>query len=260
MLNRLKEYIDFKHINISSFEKSIGMSNASFGKSLKNGGAIGSDKLEIILKVYPDINTEWLLLGTGEMIKDNSISLETSFHEPNSIYQNKVVKIPIMDISVAAGITGFINSTNFDSLDQIILPSNMLRKSYHVCVKTKGESMTPTILDSDNVVIRLLDKSEWSDMPDEHVYVVVDKEGKGYIKRIKNRLHKGFIVCMSDNIDKFNYPNFNLDYDEIISIWHAEWHISAKFPNINANYYSRVKQLEDSVDEIIERFKTLKPV
>ena len=46
ILQRIKEYIDLKGISISAFEKSIGMSNASFGRSLKNNGAIGTDKLE----------------------------------------------------------------------------------------------------------------------------------------------------------------------------------------------------------------------
>lgn len=72
MLNRLKKYIDYKGISVSAFEKSIGMSNASFGKSLKNGGSIGGDKLEKILSVYPDINAEWLLTGGGEMLKSTT--------------------------------------------------------------------------------------------------------------------------------------------------------------------------------------------
>ena len=72
MLNRLKKYIDYKGISVSAFEKSIGMSNASFGKSLKNGGSIGGDKLEKILSVYPDINAEWLLSGGGEMLKSTT--------------------------------------------------------------------------------------------------------------------------------------------------------------------------------------------
>lgn len=38
--------MDYKGISIAAFERSIGMANASFGKSLKKGGAIGTDKLE----------------------------------------------------------------------------------------------------------------------------------------------------------------------------------------------------------------------
>ena len=68
IVRRIKQYIDAKGINIASFERSIGMSNASFGKSYKKGGAIGSDKIENILSVYPDINPAWLLTGRGEML------------------------------------------------------------------------------------------------------------------------------------------------------------------------------------------------
>lgn len=76
MLTRIKQYIDFKGISVSAFEKSIGMSNASFGKSLKNGGSIGGDKLEKILTIYKDINAEWLLTGHGEMIKNSQIQIK----------------------------------------------------------------------------------------------------------------------------------------------------------------------------------------
>ncbi|MCL1942440.1 MAG: hypothetical protein FWF54_02685 [Candidatus Azobacteroides sp.] len=86
MLDRIKQYIDFKGINISRFEKSIDMSNASFGKSLKNKGSIGSDKLERILKAYPDLNPEWLLTGKGEMLKKlDSSTVNQSIRGNNNI-------------------------------------------------------------------------------------------------------------------------------------------------------------------------------
>lgn len=68
ILERLKQYIDFKGISVAAFERSIGMANASFGKSLKKQGAIGTDKLENILSVYPDISPMWLLKGVGDML------------------------------------------------------------------------------------------------------------------------------------------------------------------------------------------------
>jgi len=84
ILERLKEYIDFKGISISAFEKSIGMGNASFGKSLKNNGAIGTDKLEKILIQYTDISFEWLLTGRGQMIKTSGV-----LNDNQATYQDK---------------------------------------------------------------------------------------------------------------------------------------------------------------------------
>lgn len=69
VLQRIKAYIDYKGIKVAAFEKSIGMSNASFGKSLKNNGTIGADRLEIILNTYPDLNPTWLLTGQGDMLQ-----------------------------------------------------------------------------------------------------------------------------------------------------------------------------------------------
>lgn len=68
ILNRIKQFIDYKGIAVSAFEKSIGMSNASLGKSLKTGGTIGADKLGNILMSYPEINLYWLVTGEGEML------------------------------------------------------------------------------------------------------------------------------------------------------------------------------------------------
>lgn len=92
ILERLKEYIDSKGISVSAFEKSIGMSNASFGKSLKNKGAIGTDKLENILTVYPDLSPDWLLTGRGEMLKSKHTFPENHTSCPNPELGNTISK------------------------------------------------------------------------------------------------------------------------------------------------------------------------
>lgn len=78
ILDRIKQFIDHKGIAVSAFERSIGMSNASFGKSLKNGGAIGTDKLENFLRVYPEVSPVWLLTGQGEMLGTSEIQAESA--------------------------------------------------------------------------------------------------------------------------------------------------------------------------------------
>jgi len=85
MIQRLKEYIDYKKIRISTFEKSVGMSNASLVKPLRSGGSIGVDKLENILKVYSDLNPAWLLTGTGEMILGKPNGKKT-YKEPEDFF------------------------------------------------------------------------------------------------------------------------------------------------------------------------------
>ncbi len=83
ILERLKQYIDCKGITVAAFEKSIGMSNASFGKCLKKGGAIGTDKLENILSVYPEISPCWLLTGKGDMLRVDSAQTSSGDNSPN---------------------------------------------------------------------------------------------------------------------------------------------------------------------------------
>ena len=45
----------------------------------------------------------------------------------------------------------------------------MVKKHTNIfCIRVKWESMTPTILDSSYIIARLLDRSEWEDMPERH--------------------------------------------------------------------------------------------
>lgn len=167
------------------------------------------------------------------------------------------VNIPVVDISVAAG-SGFYNPDFISEIDKIRFPRSMVKRNHtYLCVRIKGESMVPTLQDGGYLIIRLLDRSEWQYIRDEHVYVVASNEGNAFVKRLKNRFKDhGFIVCMSDNPDPMGFPNFNLFENEINTIWYAEWYISAKMPNIHKVYYNKVSELEDAFNEIKESFQT----
>lgn len=172
--------------------------------------------------------------------------------------ESELVAIPVVDISVAAG-SGFYNPDQLSEIDCIRMPRSMVKGGHpHLCVRIKGESMVPTLQDGGYLIIRLLDRSEWRDIRDGHVYVVSEVEGRAFVKRLKNRLDTyGFIVCMSDSADVQRYPNFNLMENEINTVWHAEWYISAKMPNIHATYYNKVSLLEDKYDEVVNQLQQL---
>jgi len=198
----------------------------------------------------------WLITGKGEPFSNGYNQQEGEImliEEPEMNLHPS--SIPVTDINVAAGNGGYDNPDYITAEDTIRLPENLLSKGRHICVRVKGESMSPTLQDSGFVVIRLLSPDEWEHMRNEHVYVVSDKEGRSYLKRVKNRVTRGFVTLMSDNPDKSSYPNFNLQVDEINTIWHVEWYLSAKMPNIHDQYYSRLQRLEDKLDDVVDQLK-----
>lgn len=77
--SRLKEFIAYKGISVFGFEKSIGLANNTIRKKLASGHSnMGTDTLQLILKTYPELSADWLLLGIGEMLrKDNKEPEET---------------------------------------------------------------------------------------------------------------------------------------------------------------------------------------
>ncbi|WP_294613190.1 S24 family peptidase [uncultured Bacteroides sp.] len=259
ILSRIQEIALNEGITIAALERSIGASKGVLSRAIANGTDIQSKWLQNIVENYPSYSAEWLIAGRGFMLRYEVATTGVTSTISTLVQDDNFVSIPLVDISVAAGCCGYDNPDYLEAVDTIKMPSSMVRDGRrYFCVHIKGESMSPTLLDSSYVVVRLLERSEWQDMPDRHVYVVSDRDGRAYIKRIKNRFSKhGFIVCMSDNIDKVNYPNFNLEEQEINSILHAEWYFSAKMPNLNETYYDKVNQLEDKYDILEGQMKRI---
>ena len=54
-------------LNTREFERRVGLSNG-YVRNIKN--TLGSDKLEAILQIFPDISRVWLLTGEGPMLLD----------------------------------------------------------------------------------------------------------------------------------------------------------------------------------------------
>ncbi|MCD7939308.1 MAG: helix-turn-helix transcriptional regulator [Bacteroides intestinalis] len=259
ILSRIQEIALNEGITIAALERSIGASKGVLSRAIANGTDIQSKWLQNIVENYPSYSAEWLIAGRGLMLRHEVATTGVTSTTSTPAQDDNFVSIPLVDISVAAGCCGYDNPDYLEVVDTIKMPSSMVHDGCrYFCVHIKGESMSPTLLDSSYVVVRLLERSEWQDMPDRHVYVVSDRNGRSYIKRIKNRFHQhGFIVCMSDNIDKVNYPNFNLEEQEINTILHAEWYFSAKMPNLNETYYDKVNQLEDKYDILESQMKRI---
>lgn len=67
---RLITFIKHKGLSQAKFEKAIGVSNG-FVNNISKG--IGADKLQRIINVFPEVNTDWLITGVGDMLVEASL-------------------------------------------------------------------------------------------------------------------------------------------------------------------------------------------
>lgn len=63
---RLTQFLKFKKMNCSEFGRQLGVTPA-YVKSIRK--SIPADRLRSIATIFPDLNTDWLLFGDGEMLK-----------------------------------------------------------------------------------------------------------------------------------------------------------------------------------------------
>ena len=219
ILERLKEYIDFKGLTIASFERSIGMGNATFGKSLKNHRAIGTDKLENILSVYPDISPQWLLSGEGEMIiTDNSHSHVKGADNNLSQYQissgtPSTGAIPLVSEKAVGGISNeYFLIKDCDVLGYYIIPK-FRNLGVDFLIEVTGDSMMPHLCPGDIVACSIIHNSKFIQWKKCHL--IATREQVLIIKRIMTDESNDNLKAISDNKE---YPPFDIPKDEIISM------------------------------------------
>lgn len=207
-LVRIKEFIDFKGLSVSLFEKEVGMSNGSFASQLKNNKTIGVDKLENILKKHSQLSPEWLLTGKGTMLKNDAGFVQYSNEQKTKI------GIPILPFDAFAGIgDDTITGVNFDTIEERYIVPLFDGIKVDFMIPVRGSSMYPKYSSGDVVACRLVDELlfvQWN-----KVYVI-DSISQGIMmKRLKKSESDLYIVCKSDNKE---YDEFEVPKNDIRSI------------------------------------------
>jgi len=106
LIDRLYQFIEHKGLSAYAFERSCEFSNGYLNKQLKGGGSVGSDVLEKIHQVYPELSLIWLITGKGNMIFSEA-SNQTADSGGNYISGDEQVvnllkdKIRLLETSVA---------------------------------------------------------------------------------------------------------------------------------------------------------------
>lgn len=80
MVERIKQIIEYYGINTRQFEQKIFASSGQIYKYLSRGSGLNSDTLVKILENCREISPDWLLLGKGEMLRENFQKTQTETH------------------------------------------------------------------------------------------------------------------------------------------------------------------------------------
>ena len=117
IIDRIIIFIQYKNLSMRAFDMSIGVGNGYTSKQSKSGASVGSDVLEKIIDVYPDLNPLWLFTGQEPMIRNVDSSKEPlpDYGKTiDEILEHKIKRI------VREQLKEFSNKLeNFPTLDQI---------------------------------------------------------------------------------------------------------------------------------------------
>lgn len=76
--DRLDKYMEYKGLNDNKLTVLAHLSIGALGKQRKGGRGLSIDSVAKILYACPDLNSDWLMTGLGEMIKKNTPEINIS--------------------------------------------------------------------------------------------------------------------------------------------------------------------------------------
>ena len=117
-----------------AFENSIKASRGSISKAIRHGKSIGSNVVENILIEYPELNSQWLFTGKGEMI----LKTENSFDAIDKIEVVKHLKDNLEEYKNIRSFRLLLESTQGDNeLTKVKSDIENLKKKVEGIIKSK---------------------------------------------------------------------------------------------------------------------------
>lgn len=199
--DRILTFLEFEGIKKAVFYSTTGISDSNFkGKNLSS--QLGGDAIVKVLTSYPNLSADWLLTGTGSMLKDDLNGIKT-IDEANSstlptTSMNPSIGTPYYDVDFIGGFDEVFNS-------QVNIPAtNIVIRGFEkasLWCNVTGHSMEPKINHGDIIALH---QCTLNDIQYGEIYAVV----LDTIRTIK-------ILRRSPDPDKLRFIPINTnDYDE----------------------------------------------
>lgn len=220
--------LDQKKIASSrDFASRIGISSSMMTEIIKKRSNAGITPIQNTVNYFNEINSEWLLTGSGAMIKTKSENLLTLLSgkekgkekgkKPNvkispPLIEDPINGIPLIPIDAMAGFgVGEMSVMEYEVSRYVVPEFEELHVEF--MIRVKGSSMYPKYNSGDLVACKRLVLDDiffqWN-----KVYVL-DTEQGALIKRVKKGKDQSHILLVSDNEA---YDPFELSIKQVNSI------------------------------------------
>lgn len=213
-IERFYQYLEYKGIKSTRFEKDNGLSNGYLGTQLKRNGNLGEEILNKLVDNCLDINPTWLLTGRGSMVKIDNYAQNLNQDNNNYLQEPsspgfKVTKkdkpIPLYNVQEAtSAATIFSDENSVEFIDEITIP-NLPKCDGAVYISS--DSMYPLLKSGDIVIYKKVAASieniYWGEMylisllnADKEEYVMVkwiqkSEKGDDFVKLVsENKFHE----------------------------------------------------------------------
>lgn len=151
MNERIKRLIRNENLTYSGFAEKIEISENSLKSMFNRNTAPSYDTLGKIASVYRRYSLDWLLLGEGEMLKEEP-AIITQIHHPKSVERiEEDWKIPLYDVEAAANLKSLFENRDQHIIDVISIPN---APKCDGAMYVRGDSMYPLLKTGDIVAYK----------------------------------------------------------------------------------------------------------
>lgn len=201
---RIKEFIDFKGIQMKVFENKC---NLSTGYVTSMRKSLGSEKLNNVLTAFPELNREWLLYGEGNMLNE-------------TVSKDNDRLIPFYDVETTGGYNGRVSSSEEGSLSGYIQPGGWFDGRETAAIRHVGDSMTEY---PNGCVLAVREVQEKRLLIPGRNYVIETREYR-VTKRVQRGTKENSIMLYSSNSDKYEdgrliHEPFEIDLEDVLHIY-----------------------------------------
>lgn len=206
-ISRLLEFQKRMGLTNNAFATQCGINPSNYTKMLRGNQTFTTRSLVKIGDAFPNLNTEWLMTGDGNMLKNDIKPREPKLYEESASH-----RVPLIPASAFAGdVKGLApESISSEQCEMIVSPIN----GAELAIPITGDSMEPDYPDGSLAYIKRINESAF--IPWGHT-VILDTENGAFIKRIyPDDANDEYIWAKSINPD---YPPMHIPKSAIFRIF-----------------------------------------